>query len=96
MSAKTFNNVTLKVAFTVATTRANITSDEKLSVSLGKIAKWYDDLHAVAWSGSYSDLSNKPTSLKNPNSLTVKGNGTASFTYDGSAAKVVSPSNFIS
>lgn len=89
MSAKTFNNVTLNVAFTVATTRANITSDEKLSVSLGKIAKWYDDLHAVAWSGSYSDLSNKPTSLKNPNSLTVKGNGTASFTYDGSAAKTL-------
>ena len=89
MSAKTFNNVTLNVTFTVATTRANITSDEKLSVSLGKIAKWYDDLHAVAWSGSYSDLSNKPTSLKNPNSLTVKGNGTASFTYDGSAAKTL-------
>lgn len=89
MSAKTFNNVTLNVAFTVATTRANIASDEKLSVSLGKIAKWYDDLHAVAWSGSYSDLSNKPTSLKNPNSLTVKGNGTASFTYDGSAAKTL-------
>lgn len=89
MSAKTFNNVTLNVTFTVATTRANIASDEKLSVSLGKIAKWYDDLHAVAWSGSYSDLSNKPTSLKNPNSLTVKGNGTVSFTYDGSAAKTL-------
>lgn len=30
-----------------------------------------------------------PTSLKNPNALTVKGNGTASFTYDGSAAKTL-------
>ena len=30
-----------------------------------------------------------PTTLKNPNSLTVKGNGTQSFTYDGSAAKTL-------
>lgn len=30
-----------------------------------------------------------PTSLKNPNSLTVKGNGTQSFTYDGSSAKTL-------
>lgn len=30
-----------------------------------------------------------PTSLKNPNSLTVKGNGTSSFTYDGSSAKTL-------
>ena len=29
------------------------------------------------------------TSLKNPNSLTVQGNGTQSFTYDGSAAKTL-------
>lgn len=30
-----------------------------------------------------------PTTLKNPNSLTVKGNGTQSFTYDGSVAKTL-------
>ena len=30
-----------------------------------------------------------PTSLKNPNSLKVQGNGTDSFTYDGSAAKTL-------
>lgn len=30
-----------------------------------------------------------PTSLKNPNSLTIKGNGTQSFTYDGSSAKTL-------
>lgn len=52
-------------------------------------------LATVATSGSYNDLSNKPTiptvpsTLKNPNSLTVKGNGTQSFTYDGSAAKTL-------
>lgn len=36
-----------------------------------------------------SKISDFPTSLKNPNALTVKGNGTASFTYDGSAAKTL-------
>ena len=30
-----------------------------------------------------------PTSLKNPNSLKVQGNGTDSFTYDGSGAKTL-------
>ena len=34
-----------------------------------------------SFSGSYTDLKNKPTSLKNPNALTVNGK-----TYDGSSA----------
>lgn len=54
-------------------------------------------LATVATSGSYNDLSNKPTiptvpsSLKNPNSLGIKVNSeTSSFvTYDGSAAKTL-------
>lgn len=53
-----------------------------------------DDLAAVAKSGSYNDLSNKPTiptvptALKNPNALTFTG--AVNETYDGSAAKSVS------
>ena len=49
----------------------------------------------VATSGSYNDLSNKPTiptipsSLKNPNSLTISLNGTSQGAYDGSAAKSI-------
>ena len=37
----------------------------------------------------YTAQNSTYTSLKNPNSLTVKGNGTQSFTYDGSAAKTL-------
>lgn len=55
------SNVTTE--FTTATTRSNLTTKEKLSISLGKIAKWFSDLKTVAFSGSYNDLSNKPTSL---------------------------------
>ena len=49
--------------FTTASTRANIATNEKLSVLFGKIAKWYTDLKTVAWTGKYSDLSDAPTSL---------------------------------
>ena len=47
--------------FTEATTRNNIASGEKLSVIFGKIQKFFNDLKTVAFSGSYSDLSDKPT-----------------------------------
>ena len=53
------SNVTTK--FSQATTRANLSTGEKLSVSLGKIMKYFADLKAVAFSGNYADLSNKPT-----------------------------------
>lgn len=52
------SNVT--TGFTTATTRSNLTTKEKLSTSLGKISKWFSDLKAVAFSGSYNDLSDKP------------------------------------
>lgn len=51
------------VSFTQATARVNITTGEKLSALFGKIARWFSDLKAVAFSGSYNDLNDKPTSL---------------------------------
>lgn len=67
------SNVTNTI--TTASTRANLSTGEKLSISLGKIAKWFSDLKTVAFSGSYNDLSNKPTSLpaNGGNSTTVNG-----------------------
>lgn len=70
-------------------------------------AHYFDSNHAPTWSqvsgkpsfatvatsGSYNDLSNKPTiptipgSLKNPNALTISLNGTSQGAYDGSAVK---------
>ena len=49
------------VTFSAAAERANITTGEKLSALFSKIAKWLSDLKPVAFSGSYNDLSNKPT-----------------------------------
>ncbi len=70
--------------------RENINSGEKLSVILGKIKKWFSDLKAVAFSNNYNDLDNKPTSLKNPYSLTIRQNSTSGGTsYDGSSSATV-------
>ena len=60
--------------FTEASTRNNIASGEKLSVMLGKIAKFFNDLKTVAFSGSYTDLTNQPQI----NSNTLSGNKTTS------------------
>ncbi len=43
-------------AFSQASTRANLSTGEKISVSLGKIMKWFTDLKNVAFSGKASDL----------------------------------------
>ena len=87
------SNVT--AAFTQASTRANLTTGEKLAVSLGKLMKWFADLKTVAWSGKYTDLTDKPTALKNPNALTLQMGGSNEQVYDGSEAKTfnVTPAN---
>lgn len=51
----------MTTAFTQASTRTNLKTGEKISASFGKIMKWFADLKAVAFSGSYNDLSNKPS-----------------------------------
>ena len=87
------SNVT--AAFTQASTRANLTTGEKLAVSLGKLMKWFADLKTVAWSGKYTDLTDKPTALKNPNALTLQMGESNEQVYDGSEAKTfnVTPAN---
>lgn len=48
------------------------------------------DLATVATSGAYADLSGTPTSLKNPNSLTLQNSaGTSLGSYNGSEAKTI-------
>lgn len=44
---------------------------------------------AASHTHTKSQITDFPSSLKNPTSLTIQGNGTALVTYDGSAAKTV-------
>lgn len=48
------------IAFTEADTKSNIESGENIPTLFGKIKKWFKELKAVAFSGSYNDLDNKP------------------------------------
>ena len=49
------------MSFSQAATRANINTGETVATISGKLKKWYADFKAVVWSGSYTDLLNKPT-----------------------------------
>lgn len=60
---KESDNSLMNPEFTEAKERKNLTSGEKIHLMLGKIAKFFTDLKTVAFTGSYKDLSNKPTSL---------------------------------
>ena len=53
--------VGVDTAFTEAVTRTNIDSGDSFSTILGKIKKFFTDLKTVAFTGSYNDLTNKPT-----------------------------------
>ena len=75
--SKTGDASNTTVTFTEST-REKPTSGEKLSVIVGKIVKWLADLKTVAFSGSYNDLNNIPSTF-NPAAhthsdyLTIKG-----------------------
>lgn len=80
---KTGDGSDVTASFETAGSRNNISTGEKLSTIFGKIAKWFSDLKSVAFSGSYSDLSDKPTipAPANNGVLTIKQNGTSKGTF---------------
>ena len=85
-SAKVSDNPT----FTEASTRANIVSGESFATILGKIKKFFTDLKTVAFSGSYNDLSDKPTiPTVNNATLTIQKNGTNVTTFTANASSNV-------
>ena len=81
---KTGNASDTTVTFTQASTRTNIASDEKMSVLMGKIAKYFADLKTVAFSGDYADLNNTPTIIKSEEFTIAKNQNSNSATYTGS------------
>ena len=71
----------------------NLTSDstsDSLSAAQGKVLKKLVDGKAEkSHTHTKSQITDFPTSLKNPSSLTIQLNGTTNATYDGSNAKTV-------
>ena len=78
------------VTFTQASTRANISTGEKLSVICGKIKKFFTDLKTVAFTGSYNDLTDTPTiPTVNNATLTIKQGTTTKGTFTANASSDV-------
>lgn len=70
---KEYNDVQLDVNFTQASTRANLVSEENISVSFGKLAKWYAALvPSGGSSGQFLGWNSDGTAkwVSNPNSDT--------------------------
>ena len=76
---KTGAATNMVTVFSQASARANLTSGETIATSFGKLMKWFEDLKTVAFSGSYSDLSSKPT-------LGTSASHTVVEDYDDAAA----------
>lgn len=60
MAEINFNKVKINVNITEAASRQDLNSGDSVNTLFGKIKKWLSDLKAVAFSGSYNDLSDKP------------------------------------
>ena len=69
-------NGDVNVEFNEASSRQGLDSGESVKTLFGKIRKWLSDLKAVAFSGSYTDLTNKPTI---PPAVAVKGNAETKY-----------------
>lgn len=69
-------NGDVNVEFNEASSRQGLDSGESVKTLFGKIRKWLSDLKAVAFSGSYNDLTNKPTI---PPAVAVKGNAETAY-----------------
>lgn len=81
---KTKWNGAANPTFETAAQRANIASGEDTGTLFSKIKKWFTDLKAVAFSGSYNDLIDKPTisntwkaNTKDSEGYVAKGSGQA-------------------
>lgn len=70
-------------ALGTSSSRTKLAANDTLSTAFGKLNKWYDSLSTAAWSGSYNDLSNKPTLLKSATGTLATTATTTDVTYTG-------------
>lgn len=89
------NTINAMTGYSKASSVSAIATSDSLNTAIGKLEKALDGKQA---SGSYaaashthtkSQITDFPSSLKNPNSLTISLNGTSQGAYDGSAAKSI-------
>lgn len=101
----TGNGSNLTAAFSQAASRTNLTSGEKLSILLGKIAKWFADLKAHAFSDLIQNATSTSTTqavsaavAKNlQDQITAQNTNTELINYDAVTATIsVAPNKLTS
>ena len=96
---KESDNSLMNPELTEAKERKNLTSGEKIHLMLGKISKFFSDMKAIAFSGSYNDLVDKPKIPTVLNNQTTTEEGfaldarQANPNIDGTLAKQVADLN---
>lgn len=96
---KESDNSLMNPKFTEAKERKSLTSGEKIHLMLGKISKFFSDMKAIAFSGSYNDLVDKPKipTVLNNQTTTEEGYALdarqANPNIDGTLAKQVADLN---
>ena len=96
---KESDNLLMNPKFTEAKERKNLTSGEKIHLMLGKISRFFSDMKAIAFSGSYNDLVDKPKipTVLNNQTTTEEGYALdarqANPNIDGTLAKQLSDLN---
>lgn len=65
MEKRELNKVNINVEFEETVNRQQLSSGDNIKTLFGKIKKWLSDLKAVAFSGSYNDLTDKPSIPQN-------------------------------
>lgn len=96
---KESDNSLMNPKFTEAKERKNLTSGEKIHLMLGKISRFFSDMKAIAFSGSYNDLVDKPKipTVLNNQTTTEEGYALdarqANPNIDGTLAKQISDLN---
>ena len=113
MANKTFNDVKINVTFTKATSDVTVSGGndhasnisgsqtaQDLALALGKIQNWYDNWHAVVWTGDAATVSGKTVAVNVPSNAkftdhittaTTSGSGNAvtAVTADANGALTV-------
>lgn len=90
---KTGNASSTTITFTTASTRARPASNETLATIIGKVDKYLADLKTVAFTGSYDDLTNKPSI---PQGTVKYATGTLTTSQTSSSVSFSGGSTFVS
>ena len=73
--------------FTMAERRQNLMSGDGYNTIYSKLSRWYEDFKPIVFSGSYTDLENKPTIPNVYNgTLEIKRNGVSVQTFSANSA----------